>query len=324
MARLVTLLLSPDPALTYRDGSVTARSNGGTELGYVSPLYLLLDGLKKIDASFASDEHAHRLPVWREARSELVDLMFGVDESTGAPRLTDRIGRAVTLRMMQFLQDRIAAHRTAGDVLDWSKSFAPRIGETLEKPWVAAAIGLLDRTYDDAAAAEEFAKLAKYLFEEEGAGFSTSLLAAGDLLQLLDDSASLTPLLHVAAEAIAPGVLTAVNQGGAFKVETGVARTFVELQRSVSEIDKGDPSTTAKLMRNLVAASMEDGRTPLEVLLDAVSAIERADPSRPLEAPLSREDFRAIASSLREFLNDEDRGLERFYNVVQNRTLESN
>ncbi len=323
MARAVTLLLSPDPALTYRDGAATARSNGGTELGYVSPLYLLLDGLKKIDTSFASQEHAHRLPVWREARSELVDMIFGVDELSGKPRLTDRVGRAVTLRMMKFLQDRIKAHRALGDVTDWSKSFAPRVGETLEKPWVAAIIGLLDRTYDDPVAAAEFAKLAKYLFEEEGAGFSTSLLAAGDLLQLLDDSASLTPLLHVAAEAIAPGVLTAVNQGGSFKVNDGVARTFVELQRSVSQIDKGDPSTTAKLMRNLVAASMEDGRTPLEVLLDAVSTIERADPTRPLDAPLAREDFRSIAASLRDFFADEDRGLERFYSVVQHRTLES-
>ncbi len=323
MARLITLLLTPDPALSYRDGAATAFTNGGAELGYVSPLYLLLDGLKKIDASFASDEHAHRLPVWLEARSELVDLMFGVDELSGKPRLTDRIGRAVTLRMMKFLQDRIAAHRSAGDVEDWSKSLVPRIAESLEKPWVAALIGLLDRTYDDAAAADEFAKLTKYLFEEEGAGFSTSLLAAGDLLQLLDDSASLSPLLHVAAEAIAPGVLTAVNQGGAFKVNEGVARTFVELQRSISQIDKGDPSTTAKLMRNLVAPSMDDGRTPLEVLLDAVSAIERADASRPLDAPLAREDFRSIAQALRAFLADEDRGLERFYNVVQHRTLES-
>jgi len=322
MARLVTLLLTPDPELRYRDGRTSALTNGGTELGYVSPLYLLLDGLKRIDTSFASKEHAHRLDVWREGRSELVDLMFGIEDKDGAKRMKDRIGRAVTLRMMGFLQERIRAHREANDLDQWGPSFTARVQSILEKPWVAGAIGLLDRTYEDAAAADEFARLAKYLFEEEGEGFSTSLLASADLLQLLDDSTSLTPLLHVAAEAVAPGVLDAVKQGGSFKVSDGVARSFVEVQHAISDIDKGSPSTTAKLMRNLVAPSMEDGRTPLETLLDAVSEIQRKDPSRPLDAPLERADFRSIAECLRDFLADEDRGLERFYNVVQNRTLE--
>ncbi len=322
MARLVTLLLTPDPDLRYRDGRTSALTNGGTKLGYVSPLYLLLDGLKRIDTSFATQEHAHRLAAWHEGRGELVDLMFGTEEKDGAKRMKDRIGRAITLRMLGFLQDRIRSHREAGDLVEWGASFAPRTKSTLEKPWVAGAIGLFDRTYEDAAAADEFARLAKYLFEEEGEGFSTSLLASADLLQLLDDSASLTPLLHVAAEAIAPGVVEAVAKGGTFKVSAGLARSFVEFQNAISDLDKGTPSTSAKLMRNLVAPSMEDGRTPLETLLDVVSEIQRMDPSGPLDAPLERADFRSIAQGLRDFLADQDRGLERFYRVVQNRTLE--
>lgn len=322
LARFVTMLLSPDPNLTYRDGRASALTNLGEDVGYVSPMYLLLDGLKQIDNSFATKEHKERLSAWLEGRSELVDIMFGTEDEAGAKRLKDRVGRAVTLRLMGFLQERIAVHREAGDLDTWAQSLLPRVESTLQKPWVAAAVGVLDRTYEDPEAATEFAGLASYLFEEEGTGFSTSLLAAADLLQLLDDSQSLTPILHLAADAVAPGVLDAVREGKSFEVEGGVARTFVELQHAISLVDEQSPSTTAKLMRNLVAPSMEDGRTPLEALLDAVTEIERADPTRPSTEPLSRDDFRSIARALNEFVSNEERGLERFYSVVQNRTLD--
>ncbi len=322
MARLFERLLSPDPSLTYRDGNTRALTNVGEDLGYVSPLYLLLDALKGIDASFASDEHGMRLPVWREARSELIDTLFEIETVGEEKRLKDRLGRAVTLRLMQFLRDRIDAHAEAGDLSEWAASFGPRTRDVLEKPVVAALVGLLDKTYEDEAASLEFAGLAKYLFEEEGSGFQSSLLATADLLQLFDDANSTAPLLHFAAEAIAPGVLSAIEQGKPFEVKSGIARTFVELQHAVSKLDARDPSTTAKLLRNLVADVMEDGRTPLEVLLDAAADIERANPAVPTTTPLDGSDLKSVIESVRAFLSDRDVGLERFYEVIQHRNLE--
>jgi hypothetical protein len=285
---------------------------------------LLLDALKANDRSFASTEHAHRLPVWLEARSELIDTMFAVEEVNGQKRMKDRIGRALSMRVLEFLRDRLTAHRDAGDLESWAQGLPGRAEDVLRKPVVPALISLLDETYDNAKAAEEMASLLRYLFEEEGSGFTSALLAGADLLQILDDAAATAPLLKLAGEAVAPAVLKAVDEGGEFKVDSGVARAFVELQYAVSQQDKGRPSTTAKLMRNLVSASMEDGRSPLETLLDAIAEIRRTDPTVDSDVPLDEKDLRAVLTSVRDFLADENIGLERFYSVIQHRELEKN
>ena len=78
----------------------------GDEVGYVSPLYLILDGLKRIDTNFESSEHKAKHEAWLQARSEIVDLFLTVEQVDGKARLKDRVGYAVFLRTLDFLQER--------------------------------------------------------------------------------------------------------------------------------------------------------------------------------------------------------------------------
>jgi hypothetical protein len=323
MASFVELLLRPDPALAYRDGRATARTNLGEDVGYVSPMYLLLDGLKAIDDSFATDEHKARLATWKEARSQLIDALMTIEMGEdGKLRMEDRIGRAVSLKVLRFLQDRIAAHRDAGDLEEWAATLDDRLVEQLDRPLIGAALKFMDRAWEDEKAGAELARLTKYLVEE-GPGLSASLLAAGDLLQLLDDAVSIAPLLDLVAEAVAPGVTDSVDVSGKpFSAADGIARRATEMQHAVSLIDTKRPSTTAKLMRNLVSDSMSDGSTPLEVILDVIAEVERADPSVPAEQPLDRKDLVSVLGTVHKFLSDEEHGLERLYNVIVNRKLD--
>jgi hypothetical protein len=323
LAKFVELLIRPMDGLTYRDGRTTALTNLGDEVGYVSPLYLLLDALNAIDKSFAAPEHKDRLATWREARSEFVDTVLAIDEdANGNKRMADRLGRAVSIHMIKFAQDRIAAHEAAGDLDEWTASFVPRLIDVLDRPVVGAVLKLLDKTWEDKKAGAEFAKLTKYLFEEEGPGFAVSLLASGDLLQLLDDVTAIAPLLDLAAEAVAPGVTNSVDvTGKEFLIDGGLARKMVELQAAIIDIDTKRPSTTAKLLRNLVN-DMGDGYTPLETLLDAIAEIERVDPKKPSDAPLDRADLEAVLTSVHHFMTDEEHGLERLYAVIEHRKRE--
>jgi hypothetical protein len=93
----------------------------------------------------------------------------------------------------------------------------------------------------------------------------------------------------------------------------------VELQAAIIDIDVKRPSTTAKLLQNLVSDSMGDGSTPLEVLLDAIAEVERVDPTKPSDAPLDRADLKKVIGSLHNFMTDEERGLERLYSVIEHR-----
>jgi hypothetical protein len=317
--RLLEMLLQPDPALSYRDGRTTAATNLGDDVGYVSPLYLLLDALKGIDRSFATAEHKDRLATWREARSELVDKMMAIEEVDGKKRMEDRVGVVVQIKALRFLQDRIVAHRDAGDLEEWAGTLDDRLVEQLDKPIVGAALRFMDKAWEDEKAGAELARLTKYLVDE-GPGLEASILAGGDLLQLLDDAVSLAPLLDLVAEAVAPGVTDSVDVSGkAFSAAEGIARKTTELQNAISLIDTKRPSTTAKLFKNLVSDSMGDGSTPLEAILDAIAEVERIDPKKPTDAPLDRADLVAVLKSVHGFMSDGEHGMERLYEVIQHR-----
>jgi hypothetical protein len=127
----------------------------GEELGYVSPLYLLLDGLKRIDTNFAAPENKGRREPWLEARSEVVDLFLTVEGEGKEKRLQDRIGRSIFVRVLGFLRDRIVSHQEAGDVEDWTANLAPRAVTFVDTPLVAGLLHLFDQSWDEPAAGRE-------------------------------------------------------------------------------------------------------------------------------------------------------------------------
>lgn len=326
LAELAELMLKPNKDLAYRDGAVSAKTNVGVDLGYVSPLYLFLDGLKRIDSNFAAPENGgDRHDAWKQARSEIVDLFLTIEGESGKKRLQDRIGRSIFVRTLSFLSDRIKAHQGAKDLEDWTASLAPRAMTFLDTPLVAGLLHLFDQSWDEPAAGRELMKFLAYMVDEakNPVGYETTLVALADLLQLLEDSEKIAPILDLAAEAATPGVPAAVETSGGneFDANRGVLRRLVELQNRLLQLHTRRPSTLSRVAGNLVRTERNEDQTPLEALIDVISEVERIDPSKPSTAVLDAKDLQAIAKSVHKFIDDDGHGLERLYAVIQNRTI---
>lgn len=336
LADFVNVLVKADPTLEYRAGGAprikrdggpaaanTAITNVGDEVGYVSPLYLILDGLKRIDTNFAATEHSAKQAAWHQGRSEIVDLFLTVEDVNGKKRLKDRVGYAVFLRTLDFVNERIAAHQAADDVEEWANGLAARAVTFFDTPLIAGVLHLLDKSWDSPKAGKELLRLIVHLVDENKnpEGFRTTVIAAADLFQLLEDTNSIAPLLHLASESVAPGVSKAVNQGGSeFSPNDGILRRSVELLKETLRLHERRPSTLSRVLKNLVATAA-DGKSPLETLIDVISEVERTTPEVPASKPLVRADFANVSKSAHEFMMDKDHGLERLFDVIKNRKV---
>ncbi|MFT3924450.1 MAG: hypothetical protein QM778_18070 [Myxococcales bacterium] len=318
-------MVKPQKDLTYRDGTMSAKNNVGEDVGYVSPLYLFLDGLKRMDQNFAAPEMADRVDAWREARSEIVDLFLTVEDLDGKKRLKDRIGWSIFIKALGFLQDRIKVHQDAKDIDEWAVSLAPRAATFFDTPLIAGLLHLFDQSWDEPAAGRELMRFITYVVDEQknAVGFETTLVALADLLQLLEDSPRIAPLLDLAAEAATPGVSQSIEGTGGkdFDPDKGLLRSLVELTNTLLKVHTRRPSTLQRVAHNLVATDRAEDQTPLEALIDFISEVERVDPTKPSSAPLDRDDLETVANSLHSFMADDGHGLERLYDVIQNRVI---
>jgi hypothetical protein len=62
------------------------------------------------------------------------------------------------------------------------------------------------------------------------------------------------------------------------------------------------------------------GQSPLEVIIDVIADVNRADPTQPYEGTLAKDDYAVVADNVFDFLMNKERGLEQFYEVIRNGT----
>ena len=325
LAEFVEAMVKPDADLTYRDGTASAKNNVGVDVGYVSPLYLILDGLKRIDQNFAVlDGGAEAQDDWHQARSDVVDLFLTINKDDPKKmRLKDRIGHKVFLRTLSFLEERIKAHQDAGDVADWAAGLSERSVTFFDTPLIAGLVHLIDKSWQEPDAGKELMRLIVHLVSQEQNpdGYRNTIVAATDLFQLLEDTGRIAPILKLSGEAMAPGVSKAVaNNDGAPDANASILRKGVELLNQVMILHTQRPTTLSKVLKNVVADTPE-GKTPLETLIDMVSEVERLDPSLKPDVSLKKDDFKQIATTAHEFLSSDFNGLERLFSVVKNRKV---
>jgi hypothetical protein len=155
--------------------------------------------------------------------------------------------------------------------------------------------------------------------------FADLIVAAADTLTFLNKDPDLTPAIRFAAIALAEDALDVVNSGGQDpNVDEGTAYRFLEVTRAITQVDDGpELSTLAKLLRNAVLPMDGDlsGKSPLEVLIDLIADVNRLDPTKDTSVTLSAEDNQNVFVELLAFLSDPDVGLERLYQVIENREL---
>ncbi len=318
-------LVDPDrnPGLVDRHGRSTTTTNGGRSIA-LTPLHLLVDPLSEFDRAFAAEPE--RLTRWRGARGVLVDQLMTVRDAAGGKELANRRAYGLLRELLPFTRARIEDHRRRGDLREWAASLAPRMERTLGSAVGAAAMRFVEAVNADETAEQQVSALAQYLMDEASANdaFDTTVLAAADLLQILDDEANLDPLLRALSEGIVPGVRDRVAEGGTIRAGSldiqgsAVDETLVLLSRMV---DVDDRRTLQALLSNLVALPDGDAQeTALETLIDVLAEVHRVEPNRG--GPMRADDHRRVLHTATEFLLDEDHGLERLYSVIQSRQIE--
>lgn len=310
-----------NPGLATRDGRTTIPWNAGTNTFEVTPLLLVLDALRHMDRDL--DAAPDRREAWREARDDLASRFLGTRTLGDDYEFENQRGRAILLALIPFLRVRLADHRARGDLVQWSRDLVPDTEDALSSPMASALIAFLDRVQDDPEARDALTDLVGYLVDEASSNdaFASTLYAGADLLYVLEDDENMIPIGRALAAALAPNARDVVEGGtsaDALDLEASVAGDGLGLIREIQDLD--DRNTLRQILANLVQLDDgEDAITPLEEILDVMGEINRATPGAG--GSFQAEDYRAAMGSTREFVTDDRRGLERLYDVVQNREI---
>ncbi|MBI2390825.1 MAG: hypothetical protein HYV09_14640, partial [Deltaproteobacteria bacterium] len=75
-----------------------------------------------------------------------------------------------------------------------------------------------------------------------------------------------------------------------------------------------------KVLANAVTPMGKSQVTPIEVLIDVIADLHRAEPT--VKGPFEALDYGSVARNVQEFLVDPVRGLEQFYVIVKNRNYD--
>lgn len=316
-----------DPArnegLTDRRGRTESPTNGGSRTVAMTPLLALLDALGAIDDAWAAnpDRHARHLA----GRSRLVDVLLTVEESADGHRFVKRRIPPLLEILIPFLRERIAFHRAAGDLEAWSRGIAGRVEGSIGSATGAAMLQLVDALREDDAATDELSGLVRYLMDEEAGAdaFDNTMVATADLMQLLEDDTNLDPLFSALSTGVSPDARRVAGTGGsvdgtALSSEGSALDETLALMREIVDVDERE--TLPVLLGNLVSLPPETrGETPLEIIIDVVAEVNRARPG--VGTPMLADDHAEVLGTANEYLTDEYRGLERMWDVVQNRRI---
>jgi hypothetical protein len=335
LAEAVKAMVDPakNKGLVQRSGDAGVLRNDGTKKTQVTPIYLLIDALKGFDKSFADHKAKNagddRLPQWRRARSQIVDQLFAVEGTGPKAKLKNASVEKVLPTLVSAIRSQVAAScpdPTQG--CTWARKELPnKMRDVVTGPTFATVLDLLDAIRADEPARTELERLLVFLLQSASADAQKSTLSAlVDLLQVFEDDASVTALLHAASSAAAPEVLDAngrvVSRGfllasiEAMSRILGEARTQDGVRICAKEIDPN--RTLAMVLRRLVTPSDDGKAPPIEVLIDVAADVNR---KRPQDATkLAPADYASVAHEVSDFCTHPSRGLEQVYTVIKQAT----
>lgn len=313
------LLPERSPGLATRDGRTEIPWNDGSRRFSVTPLLLFLDALRNVDRDL--DAAPGRREVWQNARNKVVRHWFGPQRLGDEFTFANQRARALLLHVIPFLRTRLAAHRARGDLVAWSRELVSDAEERLGSPLASTLLRFVDRVQEDPDATASLARLVAYLVDESSPNdaFASTVYGGADLLYVLEDDENLLPIARALSRAIAPDAPEVVGgRDSELDVDAGLVADALRLLREIQRAD--DRRTLREILRRFVEVSDDaDERTPLEEILDVMSEVNRVVPGD--RSDVGPEDFRVAIGHTTAFLRDERRGLERLYDVIQEREI---
>jgi hypothetical protein len=340
LAQAVRVMVDPalNEGLTDRHGVQTAPRNDGTTNPQVTPIYLLIDALDAIDASFTAWAEAHpsdnRQPAWLAARSQLVDQLFTVNGTGTQTTWANAAVPAIVPPLVDALQSQILAQcpdrSSRAACTWWTKDMPQNLQDVVGGPTFAAVMDLLDALRASTTARPQLEQLLQYLLDPAAGSDAraATMTASVDLLQILEDDTNLTPFYNaVAADVLGAQGLDAqgnVSQRGLADASIEVlsrvfaaARDAQGKERCSSEIDPN--GAIAATLGHMVTPGGATQLTPIEVLIDVAADVNRAHPAETTK--LDGGDYANVANEISEFCLDPTTGMEQVYAVVRAATL---
>ena len=120
------------------------------------------------------------------------------------------------------------------------------------------------------------------------------------------------------SEALAIGVRDAAENGGDVNIDGSTLDRTLALLREINERDANH--TITRVLQNLVSLPPAGpAETPLETIIEVVAEVNRQVPNEG--GSMSAADHFDVFESVHHFLTGEIRGIERIYQVVQNREI---
>ncbi len=314
VAGAITWLTLPQDGLARRDGATSTVTGDGRPVETLSPWYVLADAYAAKRAAYDADPAAGE--AWDTAVSGLVDVFVRAEQvDTGEDAGEGEVWRFQNPRMrgaglvaIDFLRQRLAAHRAAGDADSWlSEGLVADSEELLSGPMAAALADFTAALLADPEIKRQIVAMLTHTLDREaaGPGFAAGMMSLADLMQTaMFDDANMIPLAHLAGEAMRP--------------ERGWLPPVLDFASAAAEADQRD--TLATLFRNLYNPYRR-GRVPLDGLVRDLGEVHRARPYSDLGRPFASDDYPAIMRGVAQFLDDEKRGLRKFIAIIRGRRL---
>lgn len=289
-------------SLRTRQGMLTVFKNDGvTVVNQLAPIWLALSAVRNLDRALGEDVSD------RDALKGVLSIVSKqLLQVGGAPnnaQFENRRGYAMAIAGIEFASERFGAHYEAGDVTEWASAMTENVSEVLGHPLSAALVNVVDNIVEDVQARRELERFLEYMVDElnPNGACSATLMSAVDTIQIMADESTIVPVLKAASVAFDP--------------DRGAARRVLDFMGKANPYDSNQ--VMPQLLKRLVSPQLAGRETPLEVIWDVAGQVNRFGVGS--DEPFNTDDVRSLVISAREFLEDDSRGLERIFDIIENR-----
>jgi hypothetical protein len=344
LEKLTRILFSTKYAAQHgmvdRKGNASTTWVDGTPQPQLTAFTLFADALHKIDTTFASAcdcskktgvdqaecmkdpaacqaDVAARQGQWKRARSQLVDEFLAVDgDGTSAafhnPTVTPTL--VATLSLLREQLNANCPDRESGAPCTWAKKdLGDKLAGVMSRPLFAALVDMQDKIRKDDGARRQLETFLQYTLKaatDDGEALQGTLSSIADLLQVLQDDGTLTPILQAASSGLAPDD----DPDGA-----GAAGITIKVLKALTDDTYDRYHVMDHVLPNLVTP-MDDGKnlSPIEIFMDVIADVNRIDASQG-SGPMASDDYQGVMTTMQAFMTDKTRGLEQLYTIIQKR-----
>ncbi len=288
----------------------------------LAPIDLLLKALNDFDAKYDANEPVKAK--WRSARSRMIDVLFQTDGQVFSNPHTVPLLRTSIAWGREHVKGYRDQSKGQDAVRAWSATLPSRFGSFVQTPVMASTLALLADIQKSPKLTAEMNAFMAHIFDAsadpKSDSFRAMILVLVDALQLMRDGENMSPIMRAASRTFAPDVAAVLAGKPAQQtVPTALDRVMTFMHKAALQDDSG---TLAKLLGRSVSLDPKHAAgqvVPLETLIDVLGEVNRATPAQG--GPLDRNDVKIMLGQVSEFLSSKTDGMERMYQIIQNRFL---